>query len=77
MAQPPNAVMGGSCSLGSSVAVSEQPQHHIQLPLSQPSAAWTPGGVIRSKFRGLSWDKKHQGWRVRIYFAGKQRHVGG
>lgn len=69
-----------------------------------------PGGaVIRSKYRGLSWDKKHQGWvlvrfppkkgshhqlalevtspnaylctlfcrwRVRIYFSGKQRHVG-
>eukprot|EP00878_Enallax_costatus_P000920 GHUV01001050.1.p1 GENE.GHUV01001050.1~~GHUV01001050.1.p1 ORF type:complete len:558 (+),score=158.89 GHUV01001050.1:159-1676(+) len=33
-------------------------------------------GPIRSRFRGLSWDKKHQGWRVRIYYAGKQRHVG-
>ncbi|KAF8063789.1 gpn3 [Scenedesmus sp. PABB004] len=31
---------------------------------------------VRSRFRGLSWDKKHQGWRVRIYFAGRQRHVG-
>lgn len=36
----------------------------------------TSGNVIRSKYRGLSWDKKHQGWRVRLYFAGKQRHVG-
>eukprot|EP00775_Hariotina_reticulata_P002096 gene2096-2414_t len=33
-------------------------------------------GPIRSRFRGLSWDKKHQGWRVRIYYSGKQRHVG-
>ncbi|KAF6260191.1 hypothetical protein COO60DRAFT_914794 [Scenedesmus sp. NREL 46B-D3] len=31
---------------------------------------------VRSKYRGLSWDKKYQGWRVRIYYAGKQRHVG-
>eukprot|EP00882_Tetradesmus_deserticola_P021680 GHRQ01023473.1.p1 GENE.GHRQ01023473.1~~GHRQ01023473.1.p1 ORF type:complete len:216 (+),score=93.42 GHRQ01023473.1:232-879(+) len=33
-------------------------------------------GLRRSKYRGLSWDKKYQGWRVRIYYAGKQRHVG-
>ncbi|WIA42478.1 hypothetical protein OEZ86_008469 [Tetradesmus obliquus] len=33
-------------------------------------------GPIRSNYRGLSWDKKYQGWRVRIYYAGKQRHVG-
>ncbi|WIA31290.1 hypothetical protein OEZ86_002192 [Tetradesmus obliquus] len=30
----------------------------------------------KSDLRGLSWDRKHEGWRVRIYYQGKQRHIG-
>ncbi|WIA34438.1 hypothetical protein OEZ86_012772 [Tetradesmus obliquus] len=44
--------------------------------LDMDDAPCAVDGPIRSRFRGLSWDKKHQGWRVRIYYSGKQRHVG-
>ena len=31
---------------------------------------------VRSKYRGLTWDKKERRWRVRINVLGKQHHVG-
>ncbi|WIA42800.1 hypothetical protein OEZ86_008737 [Tetradesmus obliquus] len=48
------------------------------LAQQQPAALQHPEvqGKISSKYRGLCWDKKHRAWRVRIFFCGKQRHVG-
>lgn len=33
---------------------------NLRMPACPASAGG--GAVIRSKYRGLSWDKKHQGW---------------
>lgn len=46
---------------------------------SSPTNSNTPPGkalVAGRRLRGLSWNKTHQLWRVRIYYAGKLRFVG-
>ncbi|KAF8057657.1 CRL5 [Scenedesmus sp. PABB004] len=57
---------GGGCTGGEPAAASGG-----DGPCSSPTAA-----RVSSKFRGLCWDKKHRAWRVRIFYQGKQRHVG-
>lgn len=31
---------------------------------------------MKSSYRGLTWDRKDQRWRVRVHYLGKQHHVG-
>lgn len=44
------------------VGSSALPQHYVT--------------AIKSSYRGLTWDRKDQRWRVRVHFMGKQHHVG-
>lgn len=54
----------------------DAPAHQVSLEavgapslltgLEQPNQA-------SSKFRGLCWDRKHQSWRCRIFYASKVR----
>ena len=47
-----------------------------QLIMAEGSAQEVKPVVRRSKYRGLTWDKKERRWRVRINVMGKQHHVG-
>jgi hypothetical protein len=47
-----------------------------QLVVSDNSFQEMKPMVRRSRFRGLTWDKKERRWRVRINVMGKQHHVG-
>jgi hypothetical protein len=47
-----------------------------QLVMSDSSVQDVKPLVRRSRFRGLTWDKKERRWRVRINVMGKQHHVG-
>lgn len=53
---------------------SPQQQELIHVP-RQPllTPATVPGAV---RWKGVGWDRKFGCWRVRIFFNGKQRHVG-
>jgi hypothetical protein len=46
--------------------------HHSVSQFSQLNTAHTEVDCSCSKHRGLCWDKKHQSWRTRIFYAGKQ-----
>lgn len=47
-----------------------------QLIMAEGSAQEVKPVVRRSRYRGLTWDKKERRWRVRINVMGKQHHVG-
>jgi hypothetical protein len=48
--------------------------HSVPLPLIQSDqiATDTFTNAAKKTYRGLCWDRKHQSWRCRIFFASKQ-----
>jgi hypothetical protein len=55
------------------------PEQQVELEaagapcLLQVQEGMVSSGPSSSKFRGLCWDRKHQSWRCRIFYASKVR----